>query len=339
MTRYSISLDGGDIPQMVRWAQRAEDAGFAGVWASELHYNPFVPLTVIATQTRRIALGTAIALAFVRSPWVTALSALDLDAVSGGRFILGLGTGIRRLNERWHGVAYGRPAPHVRECIEVVRLIMERAHSGGPLRYVGQYYDLEIQGWQRPQPPLRPRLPIYLAAVREGMVRTAGEVADGLLGHPVCSLRWAREVVLPNLGRGLQKAGRERRGFDVCLSLCCAVSGDWRQARRAAAGEVAFYATARAFEPLFAVHGFEAQAERIRAAFLQGDVEGMLNAVSDEMVEAFTAAGTPDQVRRKVARYAELADSLALCGPTHFVAGDEAEAYMQGIFDLFAQEG
>ncbi|MFQ5879391.1 MAG: LLM class flavin-dependent oxidoreductase [Dehalococcoidia bacterium] len=336
MPRFSISLDGRDIPQMIRWAQMAEAAGFEAVWTSELHHTPFVPLAVIAGQTRRIGLGTAIALAFVRSPWVTALSALDLDAVSGGRFVLGLGTGIRRLNERWHGVAYGRPAPHIKECIEVIRLIMERANSGGPIRYAGQYYDLEIQGWQRPQPPLRPHIPIYLAAVREGMVRTAGEVADGLLGHPVCSLWWVETAVLPNLAWGLRKAGRDRRHFDFCLSLCCAISRDAGQARRAAAGEVAFYATARAFEPLFAVHGFEAEAERVRAAFLRGDVQAMLAAVSDEMVGAFAVAGTPDQVRRQVARYAELADSIALCGPTHFVADDEAEAYQQAIFELFA---
>ncbi len=334
--KFSISLDGYPQRHIGRWGQLAEAAGFDAVWASERHHTPFVPLAAIAAQTKRIKLGTAIALAFVRSPWVTALSALDLDTLSDGRFILGLGTGVRRLNEKWHGVAYGRPAPHVRECIEVVRLIIEQAHGNAPLRYSGQYYDLDIQGWQRPTSPTRPSIPIYLAAVQEGMVRTAGEVADGLIGHPLCSLRWSKGIVLPNLERGLSRSGRRREAFDLCLTLCCAISGDVEQARRAAAGEVALYATARTFEPLFAAHGFASEAERIQEAFLRGDQEAMLAAVSDDMIEAFTLTGTPDHVRSKVAAYVEIADSIALTSPYQMVTSDEADMYRKAIFDLFS---
>jgi alkanesulfonate monooxygenase SsuD/methylene tetrahydromethanopterin reductase-like flavin-dependent oxidoreductase (luciferase family) len=180
MTRYSITISVGDANDVATTAARAEAAGFETVWTSEMFHDPFLPLAAAATSTTTMGLGTSIALAFVRSPWVAALSALDLDVLSGGRFILGLGTGLKRLNERWHGVAYGKPTPHIREAVQVIRLITERAHTGEPIRFSGQYYDVDIQGWRRPLPPVRERIPIYLAGVREGMIRTAAQVADGL---------------------------------------------------------------------------------------------------------------------------------------------------------------
>ncbi len=335
MASLTLSISVGEAAALVRWAQAAEAAGFQGLWTAEMVHDPFLPLAAVAGHTRRLQLGTAIALAFVRSPWVLALSALDLDLLSGGRFILGLGTGLKRLNERWHGVAYGKPTPHIRECVQVIRLVMEKAHRGEPIRFSGQYYDLEIQGWQRPFPPVRPHLPIYLAGVRPGMIRTAGQVADGLLGHPLCSLLWIREVVLPALERGLQDAGRRRRDFQLCLSVCCAVAADRRQARRAAAATVAFYATVNTYEPLFQAHGFQAQAEEIRQALLRDDATTMVEAVSEEMVDAFALAGTPDEVRGKLALYAQLADSLCLVPPEQLISLQEADAYRQAILEVF----
>src|SRR3990172_7139854 len=137
--------------------------------------------------------------------------------VAKGPFIRGRGPGLKRRNERWHGVAYGKPTPHIKECIQVIRLITENAHLGRPIRFSGQYYDLDIQGWQRPFPPQRERIPVFLAGVREGMIRTAAEVADGLLGHAIYSLPWIRQTVLPSVARGLAQAGRERSAFHLCL--------------------------------------------------------------------------------------------------------------------------
>ena len=342
MSRLSVGLSGGDPVEMIGWAQRAEAAGFDAIWSSEMTGNPFIPLAAVASHTQRIQLGTSIALAFVRSPWVTALSALDLDLLSGGRFILGLGTGLKRLNERWHGVAYGRPAPHVKECIEAIRLIMEKAPSGQPIRYSGQYYDIDIQGWSRSAGPARERIPIYLAGLREGMVRTAAEVADGFLGHPICSLQWTRQVILPALAKGLASrqaaAGRHsHQDFHFCAGLCCAIDRDVRQARRAAAGSIAFYATVTAFEPLFLSHGFETALQAIHQAFLRGDTQAMLDAVSDEMIEAFAVAGTVDQVRKKVGLYGEVADSIALSWPEQFLPAEEAQAYREAVLAVFGR--
>ncbi|MBI2912908.1 MAG: LLM class flavin-dependent oxidoreductase [Chloroflexi bacterium] len=335
MSRYSLSIGIAQAEEVARLARRAEAAGFEALWTSEMFHDPFLPLAAAAAGTSRIGLGTSIALAFVRSPWVTALSALDLDVLSGGRFLLGLGTGLKRLNERWHGVAYGKPTPHVKECIQLIRLIMERAHRGEPIRFSGQYYDVDIQGWRRPVSPVRERVPIYLAGVREGMIRTAAEVADGLLGHPIYSLRWIREVVLPSVARGLQESGRPRDEFHLCLAVCCAVGKDVRQARRAAAATIAFYATVRTYEPLFAA--FQPEVQRIQDALMRDDPAAMADAVSDEMVDAFAVAGTPDQARAKLAAYADLADTICLTPPDQHIDPQESAAYREALLATFAE--
>ena len=334
MSSFSIGAGIAPAADIARLASRAENAGFDAIWTQEMFHDPFLPLASAATGTSRITLGTSIALAFVRSPWVTALSALDLDILSGGRFILGLGTGLKRLNERWHGVAYGKPTPHIRECVKVIRLITERAHIGEPIRFSGQYYDVDIQGWQRPVMPVRERIPIYLAGVREGMIRTAAEVADGLLGHPIYSQRWINEVVLPSVARGLRDSARRREDFQLCLFVCCAVDNDVAAARRAAAATIAFYATVNTYEPLFA--GFPREVATIRDGLMKGTPGRMIDAVSDEMVDTFAVAGRPDEVKRRVAAYAHLADSICLSPPDQLIEPAETERYRAALLATFA---
>lgn len=333
MSRLSLAAAMAPADELARVAARAEAAGFETLWTAEMFHDPFLPLAASAVGTSHINLGTSIALAFVRSPWVTALSALDLDILSGGRFILGLGTGLKRLNERWHGVAYGKPTPHIRECIQVIRLITERAHLGERMRFSGQYYDVDIQGWRRPLPPVRVRLPIYLAAVREGMIRTAAEVADGLLGHPIYSLRWIREVVLPSLARGLNESRRTRGDFHLCLAVCCAVDTDVAKARRAVAATIAFYATVNTYEPLFS--GFPKEVQRIRAALLRNDTVGMIEAVNEEMIDAFAVAGTPNEAHRRLKPYLELADSICLTPPDQLIEPAESDRYREALVETF----
>ncbi len=333
--RYGLTIGVSGAEDVALLAAQAEAAGFDALWTAEMFNDPFLPLSAAATSTSSIGLGTSIALAFVRSPWVIALAALDLDRLSNGRFTLGLGTGLKRFNERWHGVAYGKPTPHIREVVQIVRLISENAHLGEPIKFRGQFYDLDIQGWRRPLEPVRPRLTIYLAGVREGMIRTAAQVADGLLGHPLYSLRWTREVVIPSLSRGLREANRERADFRLCLGVCCAVDTDVTQARRAAAATIAFYATVQTYEPLFAA--FQPEMQAIQAAALRNDTAAMIDAVSDAMVDTFAAAGTPDDVRRKVAEYSQLADHVILSPPDQLLDPTETERYRQSIITTFGE--
>jgi probable F420-dependent oxidoreductase len=334
-SRYSLGIGIATADEVALLARRSEAAGFDRLWTSAMFHDPFLPLAAAATQTDRIGLGTSIALAFVRSPWVTALSALDLDLLSGGRFALGLGTGLKRLNERWHGVAYGKPTPHIRECVRVVRLIIEKAHLGERIRFSGQYYDVDIQGWQRPLSPVRERIPIYLAAVREGMIRTAAQVADGLLGHPIYSLRWIRELVVPSVARGLQESGRDRREFRLSLGVCCGVGRDIARARRAAAATIAFYCTVRTYEPLFV--DFQPEVTLIQEALMRGDTVAMVDAVSDEMIDAFAVTGAPDDVRRKLESYSDLADEICLTPPDQLIAPEETAEYREALLDVFGR--
>ncbi|MEX0682692.1 MAG: LLM class flavin-dependent oxidoreductase [Dehalococcoidia bacterium] len=335
MSRYSLALGAGPAADVAKLAADAEAAGFRALWTSEMFHDPFAPLAAAATTTSRIGLGTSIALAFVRSPWVSALAALDLDAMSGGRFVLGLGTGLKRFNERWHGVAYGKPTPHIREVVQVIRMITEQAHRGEPIKFSGQFYDLDIQGWRRPLAPVRETIPIYLAGVREGMIRTAAEVADGLLGHPIYSLRWTRDVVVPALVRGLQQAGRGRERFELCLGVCCAVDADVSRARRAAAATIAFYATVQTYEPLFAP--FPREVRTIQECLARGDTNGAAAAVSDEMIDTFAAAGDADTVRAKVAPYLELADTVCLSAPDQLIDPAETDRYRRSLIEAFAE--
>lgn len=332
MAGYGLALGPASAPEAAR---RAEEAGFEALWTAEMFHDPFLPLAAAATSTTRIGLGTSIALAFVRSPWVTALAALDLDAMSGGRFTLGLGTGLKRLTERWHGVAYGKPTPHIREVVQIIRLISENAHRGEPIRFRGQFYDLDIQGWQRPAHPVRERFPIYLAGVREGMIRTAAQVADGLLGHPIYPLRWVRDVVTPALARGLHEAGRDRDGFRLCLGVCCAIDSDAARAKRAAAATIAFYATVNTYEPLFAA--FPGEVQRIQQAAVRNDTEAMIAAVSEEMVEAFAVIGDVDSARRKLAAYGDLADQVILSPPDQLIDQAESERYRSALIEGFGR--
>lgn len=333
--RYGLTLSPGPADEVARTAATAESAGFDSLWTAEMFHDPFAPLSAAATTTSQIGLGTSIALAFVRSPWVTALAALDLDLLSGGRFTLGLGTGLKRFNERWHGVAYGKPTPHIREVVQIVRLVSQTAHLGEPIKFRGQFYDFDIQGWQRPLAPVRERIPIYLAGVREGMIRTAAQVADGLLGHPIYSLNWTRNVVLPSVAKGLSEAGRARSDLKLCLALCCAVDRDVASARRAAAATIAFYATVTTYEPLFA--GFAAEVALIQEAARKGNTVAMTDAVSDEMVDVFAAAGTVDDVRRKAAEYLDLADTVILSPPDQLVDPAQITHYRQSLIEAFAE--
>jgi probable F420-dependent oxidoreductase len=336
LARISIAAIGGEVSDLEYQAREAEAAGIECVWTPELFRSSITQATFLAARTERIAVGTGIAWAFTRSPFILAVSALDVDEISGGRFRLGLGAGVKRLNETWHGVDYGRPAPHLRETIEATRLVMARAGSGEPIRFEGEYHDLDIRGWVRPHPPARERVPIYTAAVREGMARMAGDVADGLIGHPMCSLRWLDEVLVANFEAGLSRSGRDRGELDFLPTVCCAISDDEEAAYDACRRTVCFYATVRTYMPLWEMHGFGDEAAAIGDAFRAGDFAAMPTHVPDRMVDTYCAAGPLDKVSARVREVAERADGVFLMPPTYFISPEEIAAYQSRIVEAFA---
>jgi probable F420-dependent oxidoreductase len=336
LRRVSIVATGDDVADLERRAREAEAAGIECVWAPELFRSSITQATFLAARTERIAVGTGIAWAFTRSPFILAVSALDVDEISGGRFRLGLGAGVKRLNETWHGVDYGRPAPHLRETIEATRLVMAKAGSGEPIRFEGEYHDIDIRGWVRPHPPARERVPIYTAAVREGMARMAGDVADGLIGHPMCSQRWLDEVLVTNFETGLSRSGRDRGELDFLPTVCCAISDDEEAAYDACRRTVCFYATVRTYMPLWEMHGFGEAAAAIGDAFRRGEVAAMPGLVPDAMVDAYCAAGPLDKVSARVREVAERGDGVFLTPPSYFIPPEEIASYQRRIVEAFA---
>jgi len=336
LDRISIAAIADTAADLASRAREAEAAGIECVWTPELFRSSVTQATWIAAATERIGIGTGIAWAFTRSPFILAVTALDIDEMSSGRFRLGVGAGVKRLNETWHGVEYGRPAPQLRETIEAVRLIMQKAPTGEPIGYQGNYHDLDIKGWVRPHPPVREAVPIYAAAVREGMARMAGDVADGLIGHPMCSLRWLDEVLVANFEAGLARSGRDRSTFAFIPTVCCAISDDEAAAYEACRRTIAFYATVRTYAPLWEMHGFGDAAVEVGNAFRAGDLAGMPSLIPDGMVDAYCAAGSLDKVRARVEAVAERADGVYLSPPTYFIPPEELAEYHQRIVDAFA---
>ena len=326
---------GETVSEQVAAAQAAEAAGFETVWVSELHRSAFVPTAAIAASTQGVGVGTGIAWAFARSEMVTALHALDLDDLSDGRFVLGLGTGVKRLIEDWHNATFGKPVTHIKESVALIRRIVATAHLGERIEVDGDWVRADIRNYERPFPPRREAIPIYIASVGPLMTRTAGEIGDGWLAHELGSPSYLQNEVLPNLLEGIERAGRQPGDVDRVVSACCVPHEDGAQAKRWAAGLVAFYASVRTYTDFFAYHGFEAEARTIQDRFRAGDVDGMVDATTDDMVDTFTFAGTFDEVRAGLERYEGLADSIKLTPPTHFVDPDVTRSAQDNILELF----
>ncbi len=335
LDRVSVAAIGNSVAELEADALRAEAAGVECVWAPELFRSAVTQAAYLAGRTERIGVATGIVWAFTRSPFIAAVSALDIDEMSGGRFRLGMGAGVKRLNETWHNAEYGRPAPHLREAIEATRLIMRQASSGEPIRFRGEYYDIDIKGWVRPHPAPREAVPIYAAAMQAGMARMAGDVADGLVGHPIQSLRWIDEVVVDGFETGLRRSDRERRDFDYLPTVCCAIDEDEGRAIDRARRTLSFYATVKTYMPIWEMHGFGANAVAAGEAFRRGDLAAVPAAISDEMVEAYCAAGPVDKVRARVEATAERADGLFLTPPTYFISPEELSEFQDRIVAAF----
>lgn len=335
--RVSLGPWGASFDELEEAARAADRGGFATVWTYELHRTATIPLAAIARATTRVGIGTAIAWAFVRSPMVTALTALDLDEASGGRFVLGLGTGVKRLNTDWHNRDFDRPLTRLRETVQIVRAVVARAHTGEPITIEGEVERLRLRGYERPFPPVRTAIPVYLGAMGPQATRLAGEIGDGWIAHELGSPAFLRARILPRLAEGLAAAGRDRAAFTVVASACCVAHPDSHEAKRRAAGLVAFYATVKTYDDFFDFHGFLDEAKRVQEAFRDGDEAAMVGAVPDAMVDALCIAGTPDEVRRRVADYDGVADVVKLSPPTHLVPQEVTRTAQASILELFGR--
>lgn len=319
---------GETLGELAAAARAAERAGAEVVWVPELHRSATVTAAAVAGAVGGAHVGTAIALAFARSPMITALEALDLDELTGGRFILGLGTGARRLNENWHNARWERPLAQLAETVDVIRTIVAKAHAGEPLEYDGAWQRLSVRGFRRPYEPVRTAIPIYLAAVGPQLTRLAGRIADGWISHELSSPRYLRERVLPDLFR----SGRSREGFDVVVSACCSIDPDPKLAYQRAEGVLAFYASVATYKDFFAFHGLAEEHAAVVAAFRAGERP----AVPRRMVEPLVLAGTRDQVAERLEAYEGLADTVKLTPAVYGNAPEGIRRNQARIIDLIA---
>ena len=163
----------------------------------------------------------------------------------------------------------------------------------------------------------------------------AGDVADGLIGHPIQSLRWIDEVVVSSFEEGLSRSGRDRKDFDYLPTVCCAIDDDEAKAIEMARRTISFYATVKTYRPLWELHGFAENAAEAGDAFRRGDLAAVPAAISDEMVDTYCAAGPLDKVRARVEETAERADGLFLTPPTYFISPEELSEYQNRLIDAF----
>ncbi|WP_214364804.1 LLM class flavin-dependent oxidoreductase [Pseudonocardia sp. H11422] len=316
-------------------ARSAERASFSAVWVSELYNrSATVPMAALAGATERILIGSNIAYGAARSPMILAAEARDLDELSGGRIVLGLGNGTPGMMQNWMGVDGSAPAVRMEELVEVLRKLW-RLHEG-PVAHEGRFYSLAIKPTIPTAPPVQDPLPIWTAGVNPRMVRAAGRVADGLVGHPMMTAEYVADVLRPELASGAAEAGRDVE-IGVSGTRICSVDEDEEAARSRAAFAIAQYAAARVYDRLFALHGWSSAQETIRAAAKARDSAAMTAAVTDEMIDAMAIACRPEDLARLAARHAEPFDHLNLTAPPWGLEPEEIEGATRRIVALLAE--
>jgi probable F420-dependent oxidoreductase len=315
--RLDASL-GFELPlaEVADVAMDAERAGVAGLWSAETSHDPFLPLVLAAEHTRRIELGTAIAVAFARSPVAVAQAAWDLARLSGGRFILGLGSQVRAHIERRFGMPWSdRPVARMREYVAVLRAAWEGWQTGTRPTFRGEQYRLTLMTpFFDPGPIDHPHIPVYLAGVGAGMTRLAGEVADGLIVHPMHSRSYLADVVLP----AIAVSGRR---ITIAASVIVATTEDEIAAARRAIG---FYASTPTYRSVLEHHGWADVGDALSGHARHGRWDELAALVTDPMLDAFAVVATPGGLRAALERHADgLIDRVAPYPP--FGTGPWAE--------------
>jgi alkanesulfonate monooxygenase SsuD/methylene tetrahydromethanopterin reductase-like flavin-dependent oxidoreductase (luciferase family) len=215
--------------------------------------------------------------------------------------VLGLGSATRRMNEDWYGVHFDRPAARMRELVTLLHAAFD-AQKGGGLRFEGEFWKIKVPIFARPG-ALRPRVPIWVAAVNRGMIRTAGAVADGLVGHPIATRRWHREVTLPGLREGEKETGRPEGACVLAPYVLTSLAPTREQAVREAKGQIGFYYTTELYHSILDLHGLRHVGESCRAALRKFDTKAMAEAIPDSLVDEIAIACTPDEARDRLAQW------------------------------------
>jgi probable F420-dependent oxidoreductase len=314
--KLDTMLDARNLVEAAEYARAAEDMGFDGLWTVEAQHDPFLPLAAAAPATRRVSLGTAIAVAFARSPILLAHTAWDLQAYSGGRFILGLGTQVKGHNERRFSVKWDSPGKRLREVILAVRAIWDCWQNGTKLDFQGEFYQHTLMTpFFNPGPIEHPKVPIFIAGVNPYVARLAGELCDGFHVHPFHSPKFLRERLIPDIEAGARKAGRPRKALELSTQEFMAIGEtgeEISEMREQIRRQISFYASTRAYQPVLDVHGWGELSARLGRLAAQGEWQKMPAEITDEMLDTFSVSGAPSEIGAKLnERYAGLLDRIS----------------------------
>lgn len=331
--RFDAALPPVSLDKVAGIAKAAENMGFDALWSPETQHDPFLPGAVVFDHTQHLRYGTAVAIAFARSPATLAYTAWDLAQASAGRFILGLGTQVKAHIER----RFGMPWPEsvvgkLREQIKAIRAFWHSWQTGERLNQRGEYYKLTLMSpFFNPGPIDYPDIPIYIAGVNTGLAALAGEVADGFHVHPLHTRRYLSEVILPAVEQGLAKAGRRRQDMKITASAFVVRSPEEAAFVRS---QVAFYASTPSYRRVMSLHGWEDIAERLSGMARRGKWDELGDQVDADMLATFAVVSpTQDLAEALKERYGGLADRLTIYTP--FLPG-ERDSFWRGMVQAFS---
>ena len=298
-------------------ARELERLGFSGVVFTEAGRTAYLSCTAAALATERLQIGTGIAVAFPRSPMVTASIAWELADVTGGRFVLGLGSQVKAHIERRYGAEFAPPGPRMRDYVRAVKACFRAFRGEEKLDHHGPYYELTLlpPTWS-PGRIEAPDPPIYISAVLPWMSRAVGEVADGIHVHPFHSLEYVRDVQRPAIEEGLSRSGRKLEDITFSCPVMTSVGdtdAELEATRNHARQMVAFYGSTRTYSPVFEHHGFAGLSDELHARQKRGDMAGMVGLVTDEVLDHYiVTASWNDLAEKLVARYRGLGPNVRI---------------------------
>ncbi len=319
--QLDIMASPGPLRRIGETAAAVERAGFGGLWFTEMARTAYLSCGAAALATERITIGTGIAVAFPRSPMVTAQVAWELQEATGGRFVVGLGTQVKAHIERRYSAAYAPPGPRMREYVLALKAIFAAFRGEERLRFEGDHYRFSLLSPQWSPGPIDVEdPPVYISAVLPYMSRLAGELCDGVHLHPFHSPEYLRKVQIPNIEEGAARAGRDLGDLTLVCPIMTAVGdtdAEIEATREHARTMIAFYGSTRTYSPVFELHGFEGLSEELHAAQRAGDLARMTSLVSDDVLGHYIVEARWDQLGRALAdRYRDLAPDVRVLSYT-----------------------
>jgi len=326
-TGWAMPWPGAEI------ARVAEDAGCQAFCAGEFaDRNAYVALAEMALSTTTAKVGTGVAYAFARSPFVHASAVRHVDKMAPGRVFLGLGSGTRRMNESWFAAPADRPLGRMGDMVGAIRAYLE-APNMKPVKYDGEFYPIDAAIMAPVLGPID--VPIVLGAFNEGMLRVAGRVADGIIGHGLFTDRWWNETIDPNLAIGAANADRDPTGLRRWGWVITSVNDDDpARAERDARLMIGFYVTVKTYDTLTSLHGWDDGVAAVRNAFRNNDIDGMAAAVPQDMLDSIAIYGTTADARDRIAARERLPQLRFHSPPSFMVSPKRRTAYDEAIVEL-----